>query len=127
MAMNAEVRFLHASSEIAKRLYREHLSDRGARERLIAADDVLGEAAALAEKAGVPAELEVVDEESTDRIVDRIVGAAAGIGATMIVVGSRGLGPVVGTVLGSVSQGVLKYAGVPVLVAHAEPELPNRS
>jgi len=44
---------------------------------------------------------------------------ASGIDAGMIVVGSRGLGAVAGTVLGSVSQNLIRYAAQPVLVVHA--------
>lgn len=47
-----------------------------------------------------------------------IVKAAADGAASLVVVGSRGHGEVVGPVLGSVSQGVLRHATTPVLVAH---------
>jgi nucleotide-binding universal stress UspA family protein len=47
-----------------------------------------------------------------------IVKAATAGSAALVVVGSRGHGEVVGPVLGSVSQGVLRHATTPVLVAH---------
>ena len=45
-----------------------------------------------------------------------ILAVAREIGAGLIVVGSRGLGPVRRTMLGSVSENVVHHAGVPVLV-----------
>jgi nucleotide-binding universal stress UspA family protein len=40
----------------------------------------------------------------------------------LVVMGSRGFGPVRGTLLGSVSQHVLSHSDVPVLIMHADPE-----
>lgn len=48
--------------------------------------------------------------------VDEILDLAEEIGADLIVIGSRGLGPVRRTVLGSVSEGVVHHATHPVLV-----------
>lgn len=67
---------------------------------------------------------EVVDErtEHLDISTVRVEGdpvealVAAGAEADLIVVGSRGLGGVRGLVMGSVSQGVLHRAGIPVAV-----------
>jgi len=39
----------------------------------------------------------------------------------LVVMGSRGFGPVRGTLLGSVSRHVLSHSDVPVLIMHAEP------
>ena len=50
------------------------------------------------------------------RPAEEIVGLAKEIGAGLIVVGSRGLGSVGRLVIGSVSEGVLHHARVPVLV-----------
>jgi nucleotide-binding universal stress UspA family protein len=40
----------------------------------------------------------------------------------LVVMGSRGFGPVRGTLLGSVSQHVLSHSSVPVLIVHANPD-----
>jgi len=49
-------------------------------------------------------------------VVPQIVAYANVIDADLIVVGSRGHGPVASAVLGSVSRGLLREAGRPVLV-----------
>src|SRR5947209_3151532 len=48
--------------------------------------------------------------------VDEILGLAEGIGADLIVIGSRGLGPVKRFVMGSVSEGIGHYSLYSVLV-----------
>lgn len=55
---------------------------------------------------------------SAELAVD-IAGIADGLGASMIVVGSRGRDSVAGVVLGSTSHNLIKWAAVPVLVVHA--------
>jgi nucleotide-binding universal stress UspA family protein len=40
----------------------------------------------------------------------------------LVVMGSRGFGPVRGTLLGSVSQHVLSHSDLPVLIMHADPQ-----
>jgi nucleotide-binding universal stress UspA family protein len=45
----------------------------------------------------------------------------------LVVMGSRGFGPVRGTLLGSVSQHVLSHSDVPVLIMHADPEQVERT
>ena len=50
------------------------------------------------------------------RAAEEIVGLAEEIGVGLIVLGSRGLGPVGRLVMGSVSEGVVHHARVPVLV-----------
>jgi nucleotide-binding universal stress UspA family protein len=44
----------------------------------------------------------------------------ASMGARLVVIGSRGRGPVTGLLLGSTSQAVLHHAGCPVAVVHAD-------
>jgi nucleotide-binding universal stress UspA family protein len=48
--------------------------------------------------------------------VDEILGLAEDIGVGLIVMGSRGLGPVKRLVMGSVSEGVVHHSSYPVLV-----------
>jgi nucleotide-binding universal stress UspA family protein len=69
-------------------------------------------AAEEAEKAGVSYALERISGET----VDEIVAVAEGLEVDLIVVGSRGRGPLAGAILGSVSSGVLKKANRPVLI-----------
>lgn len=65
------------------------------------------------EEAGVTAEVEVAVGSPGEEIVRQ---ARLG-GFDLIVVGRRGLGPVAGILLGSVSEYVIRHSPVPVLVA----------
>ncbi|XP_064649046.1 universal stress protein Sll1388-like isoform X2 [Lineus longissimus] len=56
--------------------------------------------------------------ETTAAPGEAIVATANEVGASLIVVGSRGQGAVRRTILGSVSDYVLHHAKVPVLVSH---------
>ena len=50
---------------------------------------------------------------------------ARSLGAQLLVVGSRGRGGVVGTILGSVSQSVLRHAGCPVAIVRPDIGVPR--
>lgn len=73
------------------------------------------DAIAAAREAGVEAEGEVLSR-TTDP-AHAIVTAAHAADVDLIVVGSRGIGPIAGALLGSVSRGVVRHADRPVLVA----------
>jgi nucleotide-binding universal stress UspA family protein len=72
----------------------------------------LEEAVALAQEHGVPATSVLLQGD----VVDEIVAHADSNDVDLIVIGSRGHGLVAGTLLGSVSQGVLHESKRPVLV-----------
>jgi nucleotide-binding universal stress UspA family protein len=78
-------------------------------------ETALAAAEEAAKEAGVPYTLERISGE----VVDTIVGVADAKDADLIVVGSRGLGPVRAALLGSVSRGVVGDAGRPVLIVKA--------
>ncbi len=119
VATSAEVTVIHASPELAQQLFDESPAEQPSTERVKAVDPVLREAASRAEAVGLTPEVEVIGERGTSDVAGAIVGVAEGMGADMIVVGSRGHGAVTSTILGSVSHGVLQHAKVPVLVVHA--------
>ena len=58
--------------------------------------------------------------------VDEILDLAEEVGADLIVIGSRGLGPVKRVILGSVSEGVVHHATCPVLVLRGGEWPPER-
>lgn len=66
---------------------------------------------------GVEARAHVAEDEPAHAICE----AARELEADLIVVGSRGLGPVRGALLGSVSRAVLSHAGRPVLIVKRAP------
>jgi nucleotide-binding universal stress UspA family protein len=69
------------------------------------------------EEEGLTADLKVV--HGTDSPAELIAQAAQEAAADVIVVGTRGLGPVVGAVVGSVTQHLLHEATCPVLAVPA--------
>jgi nucleotide-binding universal stress UspA family protein len=77
------------------------------------ANETVAIAAASAERAGVETEIEVLEGHPAGRILE----LARLRDVDLIVVGSRGLGSIAGTLLGSVSREVLHRADRPVLVA----------
>lgn len=121
-AMQATVRFIHAASPLAEELYAEYPLHGPPLEQILARDRVLAAAVACAQEMGIEAEVELLGNEHSADLAAVIAGVAEGIGAQMIVVGSRGRGMVAGAVLGSVSHNLLKYATTPVLVVHAAAE-----
>lgn len=117
-AQTAKVVFVHYSPIAATLL--EAAPDRGpSPEGIEAADSVLGAAAKKGRERGIAFDLEILDERGTSDIAASLAGIAEARGASLVVVGSRGRGPIAGAVLGSVSYGLLSLSRVPVLVAHA--------
>lgn len=123
--MQARVRFVHAASALAEDLFSRYPERGPTAEQIAAADPVLASAATLAAESGVESELELISGEGgAADLAATIAGIASGIGAVMIVTGSRGRGTVAGAVLGSFSHSLIQHATVPVLVVHAQPAQP---
>lgn len=114
------VTFLHVAPDIAKRAYVLDPMHGPTEEQIAAADPILAEALGIARAKGVDASIEVVgaarERPPLGEIADAIIGVAEGLGAGLIVVGSRGQGAIANALLGSVSQGVLHLASCPVVV-----------
>ncbi len=68
--------------------------------------------------AGVPYEREVGSGDPATTLVE----IAQRHGCTAIMMGARGMGALRGALLGSVSQGVLQRAAMPVIIVKHEPE-----
>ena len=82
-------------------------------------DPVLRAAAAAARECGVDASVEILDVHGAADVAAAISGVAMGAAADMIVVGTRGRGPLGAAVLGSVSHSLLGFTNFPTLVVHA--------
>jgi nucleotide-binding universal stress UspA family protein len=123
-AEKADVILVHASPEIAEAVFKVTRYGEATNEMVMAADDALRHAAGLAEEKGVAFELEVIGEHGAKDVADAIVGTAAGRGADMIVVGSRGHGAATSAAFGSVSLEIVRHAQIPVTVVHAHESPP---
>jgi nucleotide-binding universal stress UspA family protein len=98
-------------------LYRREFAAEVARAR-----DVVREAMAKAAAAGVHADYEILDGSPADAILN----VAETHDADLIVVGSRGLGPVQSAIFGSVSKEVVTRSPLPVLVVKKSGDKPQR-
>ena len=84
-----------------------------------AADALVADGLAAARDAGLEAEGYLA--EAIGPVWAAIVDAAEQLDAAAIVLGSRGLTGLKNVLLGSVSEGVVRHAGRPVLVVHRPP------
>jgi nucleotide-binding universal stress UspA family protein len=82
---------------------------------------VLDAASARAETAGLPIRTKLIDAP----VVSGIAAYARSVGADMIVVGSHGRSGIPRLLLGSVAEGLMRHATVPVLVVRVP--APRRS
>ena len=84
--------------------------------------EALLERAAAQVPEGIPVHTLVRRGYAAEEIVRRLEAA----GHDLVVMGSRGRGPVRAVLLGSVSRAVLRQSQVPVIVVHADPPKPRR-
>jgi len=113
-ATGASVTFVYVRHEISvlgSPFYERKLS-----KQLRRAREALDEAMDAAESKGVDAEWDIAEGD----VIEQILCAAIYREAELIVVGSRGLGPVTSAMLGSVSKALVEISPIPVLVAKAE-------
>lgn len=126
-ALGARITFFTAQADFAS-------TDHGALQRTVApaafAENVAGEARGILQKAEAAAAAKRVPCASITRISDRpalaIVAEARAQGCDLIFMASHGHKGLRALVLGSQTQKVLATAGIPVLVATVESQLPER-
>lgn len=112
---DADVTFVHVgpAEEVRGGRGGSHAFTR--RDEIDESETALREAGEAADEAGISYALERFSGET----VETIVALADEKNVDLIVLGSRGRGPVASTLLGSVSQGVARHASRPVLVVKA--------
>jgi nucleotide-binding universal stress UspA family protein len=120
-AQGSSVVFVHFAS-IAGELFLRNPEKGPSQDEIEAADPVLRDAAGKARARQIPFELEIVNDHGAANIAADIAGIAEGRKAEIIVVGTRGRGPISGAVLGSVSHALLGASRLPVVVVHAPDE-----
>ena len=118
-ALGIEVTFVHGDPQIVQKLFQEDSRRAETRERRLEADPVLRAAVETADARDVVSHAELVGARGAEELVPAILGIAAAIDADLVVVGSRGRSPLAAVVLGSVSQGLLDVATIPVVVVHS--------
>jgi nucleotide-binding universal stress UspA family protein len=111
----ADVTFVHVTDPNEFQGGRPGMHAIAHREVIDDSEFALNEAGDAAEAAGVSHALERISGET----VESIVALADEKNADLIVIGSRGRGAVTSALLGSISLGVLRHAGRPVLVVKA--------
>jgi nucleotide-binding universal stress UspA family protein len=80
-------------------------------------EQLLDDAAEVADRADVPASVKLLRGNT----VDEIVAHGDSMDADLIVVGSRGHGAITSALLGSVSRGILAESRRPVLIVRSAP------
>lgn len=120
-ALGSSVHFVHSASPLAEDVYEQSEDQFGGptQAEFVAHDDVLAAAAERASQTGVDNEVELISESRNADLAASIAGMAAGHEAGLIVTGSRGHGAFTGSVLGSVSHNLIKFATMPVVVVNA--------
>ena len=111
--------FVHGNPHLTREFFDKDARDVESQQERIEADPVLRAAASAADERGVAYDVELVGASAADELVPAILGVATALDARMIVVGSPGRGALASVVLGSVSQGLLDAAAVPIVVVHA--------
>jgi nucleotide-binding universal stress UspA family protein len=97
----------------------ERSVSQGLRDTRAAVEEAVERAAAW----GVAADGEIVEGDAADEIV----ALADNRDSSFIVLGSRGHGPIVGALLGSVSAGVVQHARRPVVIVNPGPQVAKRT